>query len=78
MGLAAAVPAQLKHCIKLLIGHWYEHREGTISGDGCPRGALFNRVPHLVKPGVLACQVSSVTCHDESGAVAEAGDNSIL
>lgn len=31
-GLAAAVPAQLKHCIKLLIGHWYEHREGTITG----------------------------------------------
>lgn len=29
---ASDVPAQMKRCIKLLIAHWYENREGTVGG----------------------------------------------
>jgi uncharacterized phiE125 gp8 family phage protein len=31
-GLAAEVPAQLLHAIKLLVGTWYEHRETIVTG----------------------------------------------
>lgn len=31
-GLAAAVPENIKAAMKLLLGHWYENREETISG----------------------------------------------
>jgi uncharacterized phiE125 gp8 family phage protein len=33
-GAAAAVPQQLKQAILLLLGHWYENREGSIVGSG--------------------------------------------
>ena len=29
---AASVPEDLKHALKLLVGHWYENREGVITG----------------------------------------------
>jgi len=32
-GVAASVPEALKHAIKLLVGHWYEHREAVTPGD---------------------------------------------
>lgn len=31
---ASAVPASIKHAMKLLIGHWYEHREDVALSDG--------------------------------------------
>lgn len=31
-GAASAVPESLKQAIKLLVGHWYENREGVITG----------------------------------------------
>lgn len=31
-GAAAAVPDSIKAAIKLMIGHWYENREGVIAG----------------------------------------------
>lgn len=30
----SAVPASIKHAMKLLIGHWYEHREDVALSDG--------------------------------------------
>jgi len=38
-----AVPAQMKQCIKLLVGHWYEHREGV------SEGAIQREIPFAVK-----------------------------
>lgn len=32
-GVAASVPEDLKHAMKLLIGHWYEHREAVTVGN---------------------------------------------
>lgn len=31
-GAAAAVPEKIKAAMKLLIGHWYENREGVVTG----------------------------------------------
>jgi uncharacterized phiE125 gp8 family phage protein len=31
-GAAAAVPARAKQAIKLLVSHWYEHREAVLTG----------------------------------------------
>lgn len=31
-GTASAVPANIKHAIKLLVGHWYESREAVVTG----------------------------------------------
>lgn len=38
---ASAVPKQMRHCLKLLIGHWYENREGTVTGAGLSRQVPF-------------------------------------
>lgn len=31
-GVAADVPAQYKHAMNLLVGHWYANREGVVTG----------------------------------------------
>ena len=31
-GAASAVPEQIKHAIRLLVGHWFSHREAVVSG----------------------------------------------
>lgn len=31
-GLATAVPGDLKAALRLLVGHWYENREGVVTG----------------------------------------------
>lgn len=31
---ASDVPAAMRHAILLMVGHWYENREGVIVGDG--------------------------------------------
>ncbi len=31
-GAASAVPSHLRHAIKLIVGHWYEHREDATDG----------------------------------------------
>ncbi len=51
-GAASAVPDDIKHAIKLLVGHWYENRETVIVGtssDSVPFAveALLN--PHKIK-----------------------------
>jgi uncharacterized phiE125 gp8 family phage protein len=45
---AAAVPFQLKHAIKLLVAHWYEHREAVI--DGMPPQTLPIGLDRLLWP----------------------------
>lgn len=48
-GAAAAVPQWVKQAMLLLVGHWYENREATITGAG----VLSNAVPFAVESLLL-------------------------
>jgi len=47
----SAVPASLRAAMKLLVGHWYEHREQVVLGTGArevPMGATMLMWPYRV------------------------------
>lgn len=47
-GPAAAVPEPIRHALRLLVAHWYEHRDPIEIGD--PATAVPNAVSELLKP----------------------------
>lgn len=53
-GLSSDVPAGIKHAMKLLVGHWYENREGVVAGS------VAREVPFTVKSLLANYRVPNV------------------